>query len=184
MFCGSADAELFFQGRVPLRDSLLLLLEEGVWRVEDLNLHNLVPLRDRLHHILTFGHFTEGGVLSIQPWSGHMRDEKLTPIGYWPAGICHREDSWLVMLEVRTGLTLERVSRSAATGASRIAALNHKIWYHPVKGDSIVVPLPCQVEEICDRDGRFRREQRSFDVSFARLYDDTNVRHIFRVGRG
>ena len=88
------------------------------------------------------------------------------------------------MFEVRPALILERVTRPAATGSRWIATLNPKIRYYPVKGDCIVVALLCQVEEICDGDGGFRRKQRSLDVSFARLYDDTNVRHVCRVGRG
>jgi hypothetical protein len=53
---------------------------------------------DRLYDIHALDDFAENRVVSIEPWSWDGSQEKLGATGV-AACVCHRENSWLVVLE-------------------------------------------------------------------------------------
>jgi hypothetical protein len=108
----------------------------------------------------------------------------LAAVGNWPSRICHRKDSGFVMFEVRTAFVLERVAGTAATGASRIATLDHEIGNYAMERDAIVVASICKIEEVRNSDRCLGGIKGSFDVSLVGLDNDANVRHLASVGRG
>ena len=148
------SATLFFQSRTPLGDSILLLLEKSIRRIKDLDLQDLVSLRDRVDHILTLGHLPKDGVLAVQPGSGNMGDKELAAIGDRPSGIGHREDAGFVMLEIRSAFIFKGVARAATTRSRGISPLDHEVGNHAVESDLVVIALLGEVEEIGHGDGR------------------------------
>src|SRR5690606_23933044 len=113
---GFWSGRLFPDGGVPLGDLLAFLVKERVGRPLDLDGLDLVTLRDGAHDVLTLGHFTEDGVLVVQPGRGDVSDEELAAIRAG-AGIRHGEDAGLTVLEFRAELILEAVAWATASSA-------------------------------------------------------------------
>ena len=162
--------------RIPLCDPGLLGFEERVGGIEDFDFHDLVLLRDRVDDILAFGDFAEDGMLAVEVGSRQMGDEKLAAVRAG-AGIGHRENPGLVVLEAGFDLVLELVAGTAHAGAGRVAALDHEIRDHPVKREAVVVAVLREVEVVGNGDGSFRGEQCGFDISLVGFNNDADVIH-------
>ena len=81
-------------------------------------------------------------------------------------------------------LVFEGITWAATAGSRGVATLDHEIGNYAMKGNFVIVALFCEVEKIRYGHRCLGRKKGSLNVSLAGLYDDTNVRHIFRVGRG
>ena len=164
------------QHRVPLVEVRLLRGEQLVGGIENFDALDLVALRDRVHHVLALGHFAEDRVLAIEPRTGHVRDEKLAAVRAG-AGVGHRENAGLRVLERLVDLVGEIVAGAAAAGARRVAALDHEVRDHAVKLDAVVIPALGEVQEIGGGHRHLRGEDGAFDIAAGGVEEDANVLH-------
>ena len=75
-----------------------------------------------------------------------MGDEELAAVGI-RSGVGHRQHATPMTYAV-AGLVFEAVTRTAAAGAFRAAALDHEIGKDAVKIQSVIEPAPGQVDEV------------------------------------
>src|SRR5215470_12863709 len=97
-------------------------------------------LRDLLYDVVAFGDFAEDAVFVVQPGCRGNGDEELAPIGIW-ARVGHGEKAGLRVFQLRMEFIGELITRTAASGAFRIAALNHEIGDDAVENGSVVKRL-------------------------------------------
>ena len=69
-----------------------------------------------------------------------LGDEELAAVGVRPA-VCHRQASRPVEVQVGIEFIVEGVARIAHPRACRVAALNHEIRNHAMKGGAVVITL-------------------------------------------
>src|SRR5262245_3539838 len=79
------------------------------------------------------------------------------------------------MLEARIDLVGKLVTRAAHSGTGGIAALDHEIGDHSMKGDAVVIFLRSEIEEVRDSHRNFACEERAFDVAFAGVENNADV---------
>src|SRR2546430_2378519 len=84
------------------------------------------------------GHFTEDGVLAVEPGGGPDGEEELRPVGT-RARVRHREQVRPAELEIRVDLVTELVPRPAPPGTGRVPALDHEAADHAVEDGAVVV---------------------------------------------
>lgn len=150
--------------------------KEFVRGVEDIDAGDLITLGDRVDDVLAFGHMAEDRVLVIEMWRRTVRDEELAAIGL-RTSICHGEDAWLVVLQVRTEFVFELVAWAARACARGITALDHEIGDDAVKRDAIVVTALGEIEETRHRDWNIAAIEGRFDISLVSFQDNVDIRH-------
>ena len=168
------------QDRIPLRNARFLRFEEDIGRIENFDLLDLITLLDGIDDILTFGDKPENRMLPVEVGRRKMGDKELAAICSG-AGIGHREDACLVVLEAGFDLVFKTVSGSASAGAGGIPALDHKVRNDAMKCEAIVVAALGKVEIVGDGDRGFGRVERPFDVPFAGFDDDADVLHMCSI---
>ena len=114
----------------------LLLFDWSIPRT----LFDLLKLFNDIHAI---DHFTEDGVVHVQPWCFNGGDEELAAVG---AGACvgHSEQAGFVEFNIACALVFEVFAPdrfASAAGPGRIAALNHEILNDAVKNHAIIVAV-------------------------------------------
>src|SRR4029079_13980707 len=80
---------------------------------------------------------TEDGVLVVQVRRRALGDEPLRAVRV-RSGVRHREDARPAVTKLRMEFVLEAIARVAATGARRVAALDHEIRDDAVEDRSAV----------------------------------------------
>jgi hypothetical protein len=133
-------------------------------------------LLDAVYDVLAFGDFTEDGVFSVEPVGGDVGDEELTAVGTW-ACVGHREDAGLAVFEGGVELVAEAVAGAAHSAAGGVTALDHEVFDDAMELDAVVVPAFGEVEEVGAGHGNLGCEEGGFDVTFAGVYDDSDVAH-------
>src|SRR5262249_40472696 len=95
---------------------------------------------DRVDDLLrvVVDHFTEDGVLPVEPARLADRDEELRP-ARTGSRVGTGQQVRPAELEVRVDLVLELVPRAAPSGTRRVAALDHEAADHPVEDGAVVV---------------------------------------------
>src|SRR6266404_2251388 len=126
--------------------------------------NDLVALLYRVHNVLTFQHFPENCMLAVQPVGDHMSNEKLAAVGVWP-GVGHGKRSGLMLVWIALAFVFEAIARAAAAGSGGVAALNHEIRNHTVKGSPVVKFVARQEHEIVDCLGCVLREELANDFA-------------------
>src|SRR6266571_3287758 len=81
---------------------------------------------DPVHNITAVDHFTEDGVLSVEPGCRRYGDEELRAVGARPR-VRHGEQVRPVEGEIWVNLIREAVTGPTASGAQRVATLDHEI---------------------------------------------------------
>ncbi len=127
-----------------------------------------VPLFDRIDDVLTFGDFTEDGVLAVQPRRFDVGDEELRTVGV-RAGVGHRENAWSVVLQVGVEFVLELVAGTAGSGTVWAAGLNHEVGDDAMELEPIVEAIAGELLEVADRFRNFVVVQFQLDGAFARF---------------
>ena len=113
----------------------------------DSDFFDTVTLGDGVDDFLAFSRFTKHCVVSIEVGSGEVSDEKLGAIGVW-ACICHRKDTWLVVLANRWfAFAFKLVAWTTHAGARWVTTLYHEVWDDTVKDDAIIEAALSKVEE-------------------------------------
>ena len=113
-------------------------------------------------------------MLAVEVRCGHVGDEELASVGSG-AGVCHGEEAGAVMSESWCKLVCKAISRTAHAGSRGIAALNHEVGDHAVKGDPVVVAAACEIEEIGHRDGGLAGEEGGMDVALVGVHHDPDI---------
>src|SRR3954453_13820557 len=124
---------------------------------------------DLVDHVHAVGHAPEDRVLAVEPRRRvGGNDEELAAVRV-RAGIRHRERAAhdLVVVE----LVLERVARAAATGAVRVAALDHEVLDHAVEDHAVVELVAGELLEVLDRLRSILVEQLERDVAVVGVHD-------------
>lgn len=129
---------------------------------------------DGVDDIHAVGDFTKNRVAVIEVWGGSHGDEELGSVGVC-ARIGHRDDAGFVVFEFGMEFVLELVTRSAATGFSGVAALDHEVIDDAVEGDAIVVAALGEVEKIGGGNGGFAGEDGGIDLSFGGSDFDVDI---------
>src|ERR1700730_15299981 len=91
-----------------------------------------------VRHVLPLHHFTENGVLVVQPRRRRYSDKKLAAIGARPR-VGHRQFARFRVLQRGVKFIAKSVARAPTAVAARTASLNHKNWNHAMKRQSVVV---------------------------------------------
>ena len=119
------------------------------------DLGHLVTLADGIDHIQAFDHLTKTGVIAVEMRSiaAAVADEKLGASGV-AAGMRHGKYAAVVKLVFPCEFAVDFVTRASGASPCRIAALNHEIWNHAVKGDAIVKSFLGEAYKILNGVGR------------------------------
>lgn len=107
--------------------------------LQDNDFIDFVAGPDQVNHFKTFVHFSETGVIAVEVAGvlTAMADKELRSAGV-SSGMGHGEYATVVVLVIAIQLTINCVTGSARPCAVRASALDHEIWYYPVKSQSIV----------------------------------------------
>ncbi len=106
----------------------------------------ILALANGVNDFHAFDNRTEGRVCLVKVVVVDEVDKELAASRV-RAGICHG-DSAAVVFIVGHKLILDGVARSAATGAGRVAALDHKSVNYPVEDDTVIESFADEVGKI------------------------------------
>ena len=148
--------------------------EEGVGRVENLDLEDLVALGDGVDRGQALGDGAEDAVFAVEPRRGDVGDEKLAAIGAG-AGVGHGEDAGLGVTEGFVELVCELVAGPAGAVAARIAALDHEVGDDAVKGQAVVVAAFGEIEEVGGGHRDLGGVDDALDVALVGFHHDAHV---------
>ena len=133
-----------------------------------------VALGDGIDNILSFRHFAEHGVFTVQPGSGGMGNKELGSVGAG-SGISHGKDAGSVVEEVAAEFVFKLVAGATHACTGRVAALNHEVGDDAVEGNTVIEALGGQVQEGCRRDGSLGGEYGQFDIALGGFDGDVFV---------
>ena len=105
-------------------------------------------------------------MLAVEPGRGNVRDEKLRAVSVW-AGVRHRKHAGHIVAQFWVKFIPEFVTRTAAAGAGRVAALGHKIRDNAVENGTVVEALAGEKDKIIHGVGNVFGIQVDDDVAFA-----------------
>ena len=106
--------------------------------------------------------------MTVEPRARNVRDEELRAVRV-RAGVRHREDARAVVSEVGMEFVVELITGAAATGAGRVAALNHKVGDDAVEDQAVVKTVVRQIFKVGDGARGFVGEKFDFDRSAFRF---------------
>ena len=147
---------------------------------------------DGLDDIHAFADSAKHGMVAVEPWRGHGRQEKLGAAGV-ATSVRHREHAGLVVLEGEgRRFTGDLPAWASGTGSARhrvlgmrAAALNHEVFNDAVEMEAVVVAHVDEFDEIGDGVGSTAVEEVDGDVACAgfheNLHDHTTERHLKRI---
>ena len=116
---------------VPSVEKVGLLYKERFGWFEDFDFFDRIALFYCVDYRLSAGDPAKYRVASIQPGGGSVSYEELTTVGSW-AGVGHGKDACAGMAQAWMKLIGKLVAGATATGARRVAPLNHEVGYHAV----------------------------------------------------
>lgn len=122
-----------------------------------------------LHHLHAIVHAPKDRMLAIQPLRGRQRYEELRSVRV-RARVGHRQNAGAAVLQIRMDLVGELLTvdtGAAATGAGRIAALDHEVADDAMEDGVVVVAATRQLGEIAARVGRMLPVQLDGDFAQA-----------------
>src|SRR5262249_42693184 len=96
---------------------------------------------DEFHDVVSLDHLAENTMLVIEPRCGGHRDKELTAVRIG-SGVRHRKKARLAVLQRRMKFVRETVTGTAASGAFRIASLDHEIGNYAMEDGAVVKRLP------------------------------------------
>lgn len=131
---------------LPVGDAVCVGFEEFLGGAVDDDFLDKVAAFDGVDDVLSFGRFTEDGVLAVEVRGGAMSDEELGAVRVG-AGVGHGEHAGLVVAAVCLALALELVAGVSGAGAEGAAALDHEIGDDAVEAQAVVEPAGGKVEE-------------------------------------
>src|SRR5271157_50300 len=152
-------------------------------------------LGDLLDYVVALDHFAKHAVFIVEVRGGGRGDKELAAVGIG-SGIGHGEDAGLGVLEIGMELVGEFVAGTAASGAFRVATLNHEIGNDPMENGAVVKGLTRlgatgEIHEIGDGAGGLVSEQLHFEGAgsgieggkdlVVHLCDCSSVRTVRRV---
>src|SRR6476659_7273858 len=89
-------------------------------------------------------------MFTVEPVGHDVGNEKLAAVRVWPR-VRHRQASYLMLVRVSFDLVGKLITRSATSGAGRIAALDHEVRNNPMKDGPVIEFVPGQEDKIIDR---------------------------------
>lgn len=118
----------------------------------DENLLHKITLLQVEHYVHPLCHLTEDCMSAIQVRLRLVTNEELAAVGIG-ASVGHAQAASLVFVRIVPCLVFEGVARAARAGTMRAPSLGYKPRNNPVKGKSIVKPIPGQEHKIIHRLG-------------------------------
>jgi hypothetical protein len=94
-----------------------------------------------------------------------VADKKLRTSGVF-SGVRHGKNATIVILVVAAGFAWNGITWSAGSGSVGAATLDNKIWYYPVKSQSIVKTIFCKFYEVRHCNWRIGIIKINFHYSF------------------
>ena len=96
------------------------------------NFVHRVALLNGVNNVLTFQNVSENGMMTIQPRRSNVSNKELRSVRVRSC-VRHAQHARSVVSKIRMEFVVELVSRTAAAGACRVAALNHKVLNHTME---------------------------------------------------
>jgi len=121
--------------------------------LDDFDGDHFVALPNCVDDVLPLEDLAEDGVFAVEPIGCDVGNEKLTAVGV-RAGVRHGQGADLMFVRIVFYFVLEPVTRAAAAGPGRIAALDHEVGNHAMEDRAVVKFFAREKNEIVDR---FRR---------------------------
>jgi hypothetical protein len=118
----------------------------------DQNLFHKITLLQVEHYVHSLCHLTKDRMFAIQVRLRLVTNEELAAVSIW-ASVGHAQAARLVFVRIVPSLVFEGVARAAPAITVRAPSLGYKPRDDPVKGKSIVKPIPGQEHKIIHRLG-------------------------------
>jgi len=130
----------------------------------DRHCNQLVALPNCIDCFLPLSNLAEHGVFAVQPIGRDVGNEKLAAVCV-RAGVRHGQTADLMFARIVFYFVFESITRAAATGPSRVTALDHEVSEYPMKHRTVVKLFAGEKNEVVNRFRSVLREEIAHDFS-------------------